>query len=100
MGITEYGKVVLNIMKENGLLDYYDTMNGNCCFSKEEYDDNISSIKKVTEILSEFGVLCQSIEDYGYDGYSSDGCLYFLTYYGFEDAEEFEIIIRPKEIIA
>lgn len=53
MGITEYGKFVLNIMKENGLLNYYDTLSGNCCFTKEEYDDNISSIKKVTEILSE-----------------------------------------------
>lgn len=43
MGITEHGKFVLNIMKENGLLNYYDTLSGNCCFSKEEYDDNISS---------------------------------------------------------
>ena len=99
MGITEHGKFVLNIMKDNGLLDYYDTLSGNCCFSKEEYDDNISSIKKVTEILSEYGVLRQSIEDYGYYGHSSDGCLYFLTDYGFEDADESEIVIHPKEII-
>ena len=82
MGITEYGKFVLNIMKENGLLDYYDTLSGNCCFTKEEYDNNISSIKKVTETLSEYGVIRQSIEDYG-----------------FEDGDESEIVIRPKEIV-
>ena len=99
MGITEHGKFVLNIMKENGLLNYYDTLSGNCCFSKEEYDDNVSSIKKVTETLSEYGVIRQSIEDYGYSGYSSDGYLYFLTDYGFEDADESEIVIRPKEIV-
>lgn len=91
-------------MKENGLLDYYDTMNGNCCFSKEEYDDNIYSIKKVTEILIGYGVIRHSIEDYGleYYGYninSSDGYLYFLTDYGFEDADESEIVIHPKEIV-
>ena len=100
MGITEYGKFVLNIMKENGLLDYYDTLSGNCCFTKEEYDNNISSIRKVTETLSEYGVIRQSTEYYGYDGYSSDGYLYFLTDYGFEDADESEIVIRPKEIVS
>lgn len=99
MGITEHGKFVLNIMKDKGLLNYYDTLSGNCCFSKEEYDDNISSIRKVTETLSEYGVLRQSIEYYGYDGYSSDGYLYFLTDYGFEDADESEIVIRPREIV-
>ena len=99
MGITEYGKVVLNAMKENGLLNYYDTLSGNCCFTKEEHDNNISSIRKVTETLSEYGVLRQSIEYYGYGVHSSDGYLYFLTDYGFEDANESEIVIRPKEIV-
>ena len=99
MGITEHGKFVLNIMKDNGLLNYYDTLSGNCCFSKEEYDDNISSIRKVTEILLGYGVLRHSIEDYGYGVHSSDGYLYFLTDYGFEDANESEIVIRPKEIV-
>ena len=99
MNTTEYLKFVDETMKENGLLDYYDTLSGNCCFSKEEYDNNISSIKKVTETLSEYGVLRQSIEYYGYDGHSSDGYLYFLTDYGFEDANESEIVVRPKEIV-
>jgi len=101
---TERGRKLIADAREIGLIDYYDPFAGNFAFIKQGYDKNQDKIQKWLEDHPEYGVIRgkEQIEGASYgdegDEESSDGYIYFLTGWGFDElGSEEEIVIEPKE---
>lgn len=66
MMITEYGKSILNDIKENYtmLYPFYDVMMGNFQMTRKEMLDNILDIERFMNNHTEYSLVYQPLEEY------------------------------------